>query len=359
MGLLSGSNGGISTNYVKYSNCNKDKQRILSAKPIVSFFVNNRCQLNCQHCYVNYEGNDTALTVEEWKRVIDECVTFGSEVFCIAGMEPLLDWEKTKSVLEYLRSKRCENRKIRFGLVTNGLLLDQNIMSCLDQISPDYLDISIDGDEYYHDKIRGYGTYKKLLDLLSKYVSNSRIIDNTFIAFTINALNYNTIRNILQTAMKLGIKNVVLSPYLSDSETNDALYLKDRDIALRVQDLVNGTLITDLDLSHMKIFFKTDCIDNNQLVKELIDKKLVNVRELFIDQYGIVFSQHKLGNNRIYFNYPTIHNHLNQTIRISHDGYLGSCYDMFYSTFRERCKGNVKSDDVKNLLTYVNEKVFL
>lgn len=70
MTLISGSNGGISKNYSKIDKVSIFNSTSTERLPkIVSFFVNNRCQLNCRHCYVSYKDDMYSLSVKEWERV--------------------------------------------------------------------------------------------------------------------------------------------------------------------------------------------------------------------------------------------------------------------------------------------------
>lgn len=54
-----------------------------------------------------------------------------------------------------------DKRRTEIGVITNGTLI-HNYIDQLQEISPDYFDISIDGLPETHDAIRGKGTFKKL-----------------------------------------------------------------------------------------------------------------------------------------------------------------------------------------------------
>jgi len=354
MSLISGSNGGISSNYSKFDKASMGSFHRREVIPIVSFFINNECQLNCRHCYVGYNNNKNALTVEEWKRIFDGCIDMGTLIFGLAGKEPLLEWPKTKQILNYLKSKKNKDNRLRFGLVTNGLLLDNETINDLAQIEPDYIDISVDGDQEAHDKIRGAGTYKKLIDNLGTIPFNSKLKENIFIAYTINSINADTLKNVISTAYDLNIKNFVVSPYLTDSIESDNLYLESDYISFQMRKLIEGKLIEFSKFNGLNIFFKSDCFEGNTVVDNLIHEGVIDLDRLFIDEYGILFNKYSFGSNSIYFNYPIIDDMLDQTIRISHDGYVSNCFDMFYDNYPDRAIGNIREQGIRSILENVN-----
>ena len=324
---------------------------------IVSFFINNRCQLNCRHCYVGYKYDNTdSLSIKEWKKVFDDCIEIGTLTFGLAGKEPLLGWDKTKAVLNFLKIKKEINPKIRFGIVTNGLLLNNEIINDLEKINPDYIDISLDGDENTHDKIRGKGTYKELMDRLHLFSSHQSIINNIFIAITLNKENINSLHNIIFVVNKLQIKNFVISPYITNAMGRDPLYLESSLLASQMKELVEGELLEFSKYSGLNIFFKSDCFEGNKIIGHLIDNDVINLDHLFIDEYGTIFNKYRFDSNTIYFNYPFVDDSLIRTLRISHDGYVGNCYDMFFENYPERAIGNVLEKSIREILE--NRNVF-
>ncbi|GAI36468.1 unnamed protein product, partial [marine sediment metagenome] len=187
---FSGSGGGITYPLKKienYWNFTENVGKKLNLK-YVDYFINNVCNLRCKHCYVAYENKDNELTVEEWQRAFDSCIDLGARVFGNVGKEPLLNWDKTKSILSYFNKKREIEGKIKFGIVTNGLLMDNEKAEELRELNLDYIDISIDGIENTHDIIRGKGTYKKTIQNISK-LANVGLQGKVFISHTLNRLN--------------------------------------------------------------------------------------------------------------------------------------------------------------------------
>ncbi|MCK5176704.1 MAG: radical SAM protein [Candidatus Aenigmarchaeota archaeon] len=180
---------------------NKD----LLNKPLdVSYFVNNICNLKCRHCYVGYEEGKGELSILEWTNVFDRLIDMGALTFGNVGKEPLLASEKTLSLLNYFAQKRKENHKLRFGFVTNGTLLKGKAVSEIAKISPDYIDVSLDGTIKEHDYIRGKGNYAKTLNNLRKLPSDLK--QKIFISYTLMNHNKDSFENMIEEIKDMGIR---------------------------------------------------------------------------------------------------------------------------------------------------------
>ena len=160
---FSGSNGGIN---VKSSTLHR--QDFIRGPLEISYFVNNVCNLSCRHCYVGYEEPKNALSVEEWQNIFNQALELGALTFGNVGKEPLLAWNKSVQLLNFLKQKKQENPRIRYGLVTNATSFDDERIKQLIEADPTYLDISIDGTREIHDSVRGFGNYDKSLSAIEK-----------------------------------------------------------------------------------------------------------------------------------------------------------------------------------------------
>ena len=163
------------------------------------------CNLNCFFCsaprknreleekYVSY-WRKNRLNFEEYKKFIDNISVCKPEI-TLTGGEPLIcnDWYE---VAKYIKSK-----KLNLSLQTNGILIKENVQEILDTVN--ILNVSIDGTEEIHDKVRGKeGAFKKVIEgikLINKIKKENR--PEIVIAYTINELNYNylseTVENLL------------------------------------------------------------------------------------------------------------------------------------------------------------------
>lgn len=343
---LSGSNGGITKSFKEFNVMDYDST-ILPME--VSYFVNNVCNLNCRHCYVGYLNQDTPMDLKTWITVFNSLLIKGAKTFGNVGKEPLLNWELTKNLLQYFHYRRKDDNKIRYGLVTNALLFDNQIINELSEIKPNYIDISIDGTEQSHEFIRGRGTYQKLISNLN-LLSEANLSEIVYLSFTLNRINKDSLTSLVNSMDNLGFKNLLISPYVTLNQKDDLFLLESEMISL-INLLLDGKLIDFRKFNYMNFYIKSDYTTSKNLMIQLRDQGIINEEALLIDDYGVIFNKYTLGNNNIYFNYIPFDNTYKQAIRISHDGYVSSCLDMFYENYTDRAIGNINEQDILQILS--------
>jgi radical SAM protein with 4Fe4S-binding SPASM domain len=131
------------------------------ARPyVVSWNLTYRCNLACEHCYLDAGGTplvDTQnfvdrseLGTEECFRVIDEIAAFAPEcVTILTGGEPLL----RRDILEIVR--RAAERGLWVVVGTNGVRITENVAQRLAEAGARGLSISLDAlDPDRHDRFR-------------------------------------------------------------------------------------------------------------------------------------------------------------------------------------------------------------
>jgi radical SAM protein with 4Fe4S-binding SPASM domain len=161
------------------------------ATPIVVWNSTNRCNLSCQHCYINAEDRAYAgeFTTEEAKAFIDDLASINVPVLLFSGGEPLIRHDLFE-LGAYARDKG-----VRPVISTNGTLITPEVAKRIKEIGFQYVGVSIDGTEDVHDHFRGQkGSFAKTLE----GIRNSLAAGNkTGIRFTVNKLNYHTLPDIL------------------------------------------------------------------------------------------------------------------------------------------------------------------
>ena len=350
---ISGSNGGITANQKRIS-AGDLQYPIFTEKyayPMeVSYFINNVCNLGCRHCYVAYEENKNALSGEKWKTVFDELISMGALTFGNVGKEPLLNWDETRGLLSYFKGKKESIPKLRFGFVTNGTLLDEAKIEDLESIQPDYIDVSLDGTKDAHDYIRGSGNYERTMVNL-KVMARYKAIEKVFISFTANRLNISTIGGLVDALYNLGVKKILISPYVTRDKT-DALYLSDEGIIKWVEKLLAGSVIDFGKYQGLNLYVKNDYTTTLGLMEKLAHRGIIDKQYLFVDDYGVIFNKYTFNENDVYFNYLPWDDFLVRAIRISHDGYVSNCFDMFFTEYPERAIGNVRTNSIREILQF-------
>jgi radical SAM protein with 4Fe4S-binding SPASM domain len=143
-------------------------KRSSNAGPSVAYLLpTGRCNLHCSGCYatLNYWGRHSKkgeLSIDEYRRVIDELAGMGVKTFDISGGEPLL-YPNLIELCEAIRS----HAGTRIWLVTNGTVINHTQLEALSRLL-ERLVISLDAPvPELHDELRGLkGAFDKSLAIL-------------------------------------------------------------------------------------------------------------------------------------------------------------------------------------------------
>jgi len=340
---FSGSNGGIA----------EEKPSIdtdfLNRTLEISYFVNNKCNLKCRHCYVGYENSKNEISIKEWTETFDRLINMGALTFGNVGKEPLLSQNKTLALLKHLNKKRNENPKLRFGLVTNGTLLNRDITNKLAEISPDYIDVSLDGNQKEHDYIRGNGNYKKTIENLIQLPSGLK--EKVFISFTLMNHNKHSIDEMVEFNSHLGFNKFLISPYVNQIYSSGNLAISNNEVVKIYNGIKKGKILNFSNMSDIEILLKSDYDSQKDLIDDLVKEKVIELNNLLIDEYGIIFNKYlKENNSKVVFNYLPFSDTLSRAIRISHDGYVGGCLEMFHKNYPEKAKGNLREREIEEII---------
>lgn len=163
------------------------------------FELTLKCNMRCMHCGSSAgKKRNRELTPNQWKNVTKELVELGCKKIAILGGEPFLrkDWyEISENIKQY-------NLKLLF--ISNGYLINDNIVKQLRKLDPYAVAISIDGAKAVtHDKIRQLqGSFDKCQDSLK--LLKSADIPTTVIT-TVNRLNFNELPEIRSQLLNRGI----------------------------------------------------------------------------------------------------------------------------------------------------------
>ena len=113
--------------------------------------VTARCNLRCVYCSCPLRQEEE-MTTAEWRTVLAECRSLGTERVLFFGGEPLLRTD----LLEIVQHTR--ELGIHCTLVTNGILVPsrRDVVSLMHTVV-----VSLDGPEPGHDASRGRNSYRK------------------------------------------------------------------------------------------------------------------------------------------------------------------------------------------------------
>ena len=145
------------------------------------------CNLACRYCFAEegeYHGRRALMSYEVGKKALDFLIANSGarrnlEVDFFGG-EPLMNWQVVKDLVKYGREQeKLHDKKFRFTLTTNGVLLNDEIMEFCNKEMANVV-LSIDGRKEVHDFMRpfrkGAGSYDLVMPKFKKFAETSRSI---------------------------------------------------------------------------------------------------------------------------------------------------------------------------------------
>jgi radical SAM protein with 4Fe4S-binding SPASM domain len=153
--------------------------------------------MRCKHCGSVCEDvlNDE-LTAEEAGLLCDELIEMKLDFITLSGGEPTIrkDW--------YRIANRLSSGGISTSIITNGWLMDDNLINQAKLADIHTICISIDGTEKTHDLIRRSGSFKKDIEALKKIKENGI---NTAVITTVSSANIDELEELYGEFNRIGI----------------------------------------------------------------------------------------------------------------------------------------------------------
>ena len=195
------------------------------------------CNLACRYCFAEegeYHGKRELMSYEVGKKALDFLVANSGnrrnlEVDFFGG-EPLMNFQVVKDLVAYGRSlEEKHDKKFRFTLTTNGVLLDDDIMEFANKEMGNVV-LSIDGRPEVHNRMRpfrkGAGSYDLIVPKFQKF-ADSRKQEKYYVRGTFTRNNLDFSKDVLHLA-DLGFKQISVEPVVAQ---------KTDDYAIREEDL--------------------------------------------------------------------------------------------------------------------------
>ena len=144
--------------YQEYVSDFKKRETVVKA---LCLHIAHDCNLGCKYCFAEegeYHGRRALMSFEVGKKALDFLIVNSGnrrnlEVDFFGG-EPLMNWEVVKQLVAYGRSREQEcNKRFRFTLTTNGILLNDEIMDFCNQEMSNVV-LSLDGRREVNDFMR-------------------------------------------------------------------------------------------------------------------------------------------------------------------------------------------------------------
>ena len=171
------------------------KTPITSAK----LAINNKCQFTCTHCL--YNGHKKLkrdnLTIDQWKKVIDDLAEIGVTDVDFFGKEPLID-DKVFELMDHI-DKNHPN--MTYMMITNGA----NIPKYLDFVVKYLKKVTLSVEDLEEVKLRT----SPITENISLLVKNGVEVQ---ISLDLTPHNIDHVEDIVKELYKLGIRDIYVKP---------------------------------------------------------------------------------------------------------------------------------------------------
>lgn len=145
----------------------------------LQWHITERCNLNCSHCYQDPELMSEEASFENLVCILDNFVDLIKKWnlpkravrVSITGGEPLI----RNNFFDFLEKVESYKEFFKYGILTNGVLINEEKLEKIKERNVDYLQISIEGLKVTNDKIRGDGVYENIIETTDLIKNNSDI----------------------------------------------------------------------------------------------------------------------------------------------------------------------------------------
>ena len=164
----------------------------------VDWAITAKCNLSCKHCRGMPEGK---VSTQRAKKLIAEIAELKPGWVIVEGGEPLL----REDIFELLGL--MQQSKLETHLITNGMLLNQQILATLKQLGVKVM-VSIDGaTPATYETIRNGAVFEQVVQSAKSYAKEGLL---EAINITLLKTNYTEIRGVFELAASIGTKKVTI-----------------------------------------------------------------------------------------------------------------------------------------------------
>jgi uncharacterized protein len=203
------------------------------------------CNLACRYCFAGkgeYHGDRSLMSYEVGKQALDFLIANSGnrrnlEVDFFGG-EPLMNFEVVKRLVMYGRQQEAlHDKKFRFTLTTNGVLLSDEVMEFANREMSNVV-LSLDGRKEVHDRMRptrnGKGSYDIVLPKFLKFVESRKQL-KYYVRGTYTHYNLDFSEDVIHFA-DLGFQQISIEPVIAPPEEPYAITKEDLPIIFEQYD---------------------------------------------------------------------------------------------------------------------------
>lgn len=226
---------------------NNNRHEIPEAKPVFVFqwHITDACDQRCRHCYIYADGRESCaadMPLDDLCEVLDNCRRFCDQMdyrpyFNITGGDPLLhpDFWQLAEILHRLA--------IPFVIMGNPFHLTADVCKRLKKLGCRQYQMSVDGLEQTHDRLRKPGSYKETMEkiaLLNKVGLPSAVMT------TVSSVNVDEIPAVIREMAAAKVSHYAFARYCPTGDSHDVGISPERyrkllsDCAVTIRGLLDG-----------------------------------------------------------------------------------------------------------------------
>lgn len=268
-----------------------------------------KCNMRCKHCFVSRQKD--LINTNQIRKIVDVLYSKGLINIIYTYGEPLLA-KNINEITSYAKQKGLNQT-----LMTNGYFLNQKIINMLLNNNVKNIMISLDSiDKEKHNSNRGLSNaFDKAIEAV-KLLPKDKF--NVGLAVSIDNSNIDELDSIVELAKDLNVKKI---SFLTKRIDGKLVLLGD---IKRLEEFLEKSLSCDI-----KIVFHDYRLLKK--IKEMYEKKIID-----LNQYERLISMNSC--------------HQNYTLSIAPNG------DVFGCNLINNKIGNIREDDLENILEKRNEK---
>ncbi|HCL02128.1 MAG TPA: thioether cross-link-forming SCIFF peptide maturase [Lachnoclostridium phytofermentans] len=247
--------------YENYIGSFKQRETVVKA---LCLHIAHDCNLACRYCFAEegeYHGRRALMSYEVGKQALDFLIANSGnrknlEVDFFGG-EPLMNFQVVKDLVAYGRSQEeIHNKKFRFTLTTNGVLLNDDIIEFANKEMSNVV-LSIDGRREVNDNMRPFRNGKGSYDLIIpkfKKLADSRNQTNYYVRGTFTHNNLDFSEDVKHLA-ELGFEQISVEPVVAQDGEPYAITVEDLPILMEEYDKLAKYIIERRKAGHWFNFF--------------------------------------------------------------------------------------------------------
>lgn len=204
---------------------------------VLQWHLSENCNLKCLHCYqenhkpVQLDFENLVNIYIQFKELLTKLNMKGH--INITGGEPLCNPYFFK-ILDLIKN---DEEIISFSILSNGILINEDIAKRIKLYNPYYVQVSLEGGKKINDYIRGTGTYERI----GKGIDNLKKYDIfTSISFTATSINYKEFPKVVKYAVKHKVDNVWSDRYIPLGGSEDKNFTLSLEQTQEYLDIMNN-----------------------------------------------------------------------------------------------------------------------